>query len=110
MIDELGVGIVYVPGIEEFIEKESDLLDIIELEPQTLWLRPSGDNPPPAYDDFLAWLRSRPQAKIVHGVGTPVGGCRAPSSAESKALAIAVNRLDASSASVHPAFHPVLRG
>jgi hypothetical protein len=35
---ELGVAIVYVPGLEPLLEAEPELMHVIEIEPQTLWV------------------------------------------------------------------------
>lgn len=38
-LPRLGVGITYAPDQEHLILQNQDLLDFIEIEPQTLWIR-----------------------------------------------------------------------
>ncbi len=79
----LGVGMVYFPALEPFFDGHGGLLDVLEVEPQTLWLRstaaldPASDPPEPRsahrLDEraFAALARWR-QAKLLHGVGMPL--------------------------------------
>lgn len=71
-LPELGVGIMYFPGLERVLEAGASNLDVIEVEPQplcrvvdgTLRLRP----------EVTEFLIAQPQAKLVHSVGAPVAG------------------------------------
>ena len=52
-VRDLGVGIVYVPGIEPLLEPGNGLVQVLEIEPQTLWHATPGpadqrDRPPEA--------------------------------------------------------------
>lgn len=66
----LGVGMVYFPALEPFFEYGNELLDVLEIEPQTLWIRSQGIHRlnEPAFSRLERW----PQRKLVHGVGMPV--------------------------------------
>jgi uncharacterized protein (UPF0276 family) len=74
-LPELGVGIVYFSGIESLLETHPGAVDVLEIEPQTTWLerpdRPGEIVVRPEVDEYLAAL---PCHKLVHSVGTPVGG------------------------------------
>ncbi len=72
----LGVGLVYWQALEPLFAAGDQRLQVLELEPQTLWEQ---------RDDGGAWhyhvnagllqrVAALPQAKLMHGVGQPVGG------------------------------------
>ena len=102
----LGVGLVYSPDLEPLINSAADLIDVLEIEPQTLWLQPT-DRP----DDLIvrpevnAHLAALPGRKLVHSIGTPVGGSVAGLEAQLPHLRAAVEQLDAPWASEHLAFN-----
>ena len=102
----LGVGLVYTPDLEPLINSAADLVDVIEIEPQTLWLQPT-DRP----DDLIvrpevnAHLATLPGRKLVHSIGTPVGGSVAGVEAQLPHLRQAITQLDAPWASEHLAFN-----
>jgi hypothetical protein len=41
-LPELGVGLVLLPGLDHLIDPGSKLVDLIEIEPQSLWLQHQG--------------------------------------------------------------------
>lgn len=69
-LPELGVGITYSSELEPILKK--GLIDIIEIEPQTLWLHQSGTYSIPS--DVTEHLKDFPLHKLIHSVGLPVGG------------------------------------
>jgi hypothetical protein len=40
--NDLGIGVVYSPGLEPLLEGGTDLAAVAEVEPQTLWLETPG--------------------------------------------------------------------
>jgi len=74
---DLGVGIIALGSLDQVWSGIEDLVDVVEVEPQTLW--PSrvrgGEQLSP---EPLAWLRSCGRPLLCHGVGFPVGGTTAP--------------------------------
>jgi uncharacterized protein (UPF0276 family) len=74
-VPELGVGMVYFPGLEEVFQADPDVLSVVEIEPQTFWMRtmsgPAPFRPDPGAVEFIRQLR---KPVIFHGVGFPVGG------------------------------------
>ena len=72
---ELGVGITFSSAIETLLDRHADLIDVVEIEPQTTWL----DVPVPSgryrrLDDVASFIRDLPFRKLVHSIGVPVGG------------------------------------
>jgi uncharacterized protein (UPF0276 family) len=75
---KLGIGITFFPEIYDFIKENSDLITVLEIEPQTHWYEvPSknGSNYKVNREDYNR-IKSLPQEKIIHSVDTPVGGMR----------------------------------
>ncbi|MEP6748199.1 MAG: DUF692 family multinuclear iron-containing protein [Bacteroidota bacterium] len=82
-LPEAGVGMIYLPAVESLMESQLHLLDVIELEPQTLWY-----NKDARCDSFnfnieqTKKLQEYPVNKLFHSVGFPVGGTLLPGVAE----------------------------
>lgn len=74
-IPELGIGIVYFPGFAPIIESNADIIDVVEIEPQTFWIKSDS-----ALDSFvfnnreMTYLSSLDVPLTFHGVGYPIGG------------------------------------
>ena len=75
MMRELGVGLVYWPELAPLFDA-AGLVDVLELEPQTIWERHEASTGPSyrVNQEMLNEIADRPQAKLLHGVGQPVGG------------------------------------
>jgi uncharacterized protein (UPF0276 family) len=105
-LPELGVGIVYSPAIEPVLRAPDTPVQVLEIEPQTMWLHLGGLEPafkePAGLLDYLAGLPGR---KLVHSVGAPVGGTRPPGAAQMPRLSQWIGRLDAPWASEHLSFN-----
>jgi uncharacterized protein len=73
---ELGVGLVYWSALDPLFEAGTETLAVLELEPQTLWEKVY--NTSGFYyrtnEALLTRVARLPQAKLLHGVGHPVGG------------------------------------
>jgi uncharacterized protein len=97
---DLGIGIVAVPGLDLMWEGIADLVDVVEVEPQTLWEAeaPTGWR---ACDRAFAWLEQLPKPKICHGVGFPVGGIEPPDPIGVRLAAMSAERLGAAHWSEH---------
>jgi uncharacterized protein (UPF0276 family) len=101
----LGVGVVFAPGLEPLIEGGAPAVDVLEIEPQTLWPGSGGENAfrmPPAVVD---WLRGIRLPKLVHGVGAPVAGAVPAPPGFASAFALAAHEVDAVWASEHLNFN-----
>ena len=105
-LPELGVGIVYSSALEPLFADHPEIADVLEIEPQTTWLerpdRPGEILVRPEVDDHLAGL---PFPKLVHSIGTPVGGSIPGIDAQLPLLRETVRKLEAPWASEHLAFN-----
>jgi uncharacterized protein len=82
-----GVGLIHFAGLEPVVESLSRYIDVIEVEPQTSWFKESLESDSFAIDpQVTSFLQSRPQPKIFHGVGFPIGGTILPQAAHFKTL------------------------
>lgn len=101
---DLGVGVIALGALDQLWDGIEDLVDVVEVEPQTLWETRFGGgkviSPEP-----LAWLRSCGRPLLAHGVGYPVGGMTAPSAEGVLASAASARDLDAAHWSEHLAFN-----
>ena len=105
---DLGVGIVAAPGLDLLWDGISDLVDVIEVEPQTMWTaRPGGwDLTEPAYE----WVAGTGRPTLAHGVAFPVGGCEPPDPAGVALTAVSADRLSAAHWSEHLSFNRAAAG
>jgi len=105
-LPELGVGIVYTADLEPLIESDPSLFDVLEIEPQTVWLerydRPGEIIVRPDVNEHIAALPGR---KLIHSIGTPVGGSVPGTDAQLPHLRQAVEQYNAPWASEHLAFN-----
>ncbi len=105
-LPELGVGVIYTPALQPLLADGADLASVVEVEPQTLWTYTADPAAPYRPDPrVLALLEELPQAKLVHGVGFPVGGSRPPDPRHLPVLAEMIARLGSPWASEHLAFN-----
>lgn len=98
----LGVGMVFAPALRPFLERRPDALDLLEVEPQTLWI---ADDPfAGPFFEFtpgIEMIAALPGAKLVHSVGMPLGGTRAPEPAQMRLIRATAERLGSPWVSEH---------
>jgi uncharacterized protein (UPF0276 family) len=99
----LGIGIGYSSAIEPLLEREPDLIDVLEIEPQTTWIK-TGDRYLPN-EEALRHLERLPGRKLIHSVAAPVGGTVRPEPAQVALLRDAVERFQAPWLSEHLSFN-----
>ncbi|HYN26288.1 MAG TPA: DUF692 family protein [Pyrinomonadaceae bacterium] len=105
-IPVLGIGATYSEAIEPLLERDPELFDVLEIEPQTTWIRTRDQERPFRVEDqVLDHLARLPGRKIIHSVGLPVGGTRAPEAVELNLLKDAVRYFDSPWASDHLSFN-----
>ena len=102
----LGVGLIVTGGVDTLWPDVEDLVDVLEVEPQTLWDGNEGDGRRIARE-ALRWLRSTGRPLLSHGVGYPVGGTSAPDPDGVAAAARSAHEVEASHWSEHLSFNRV---
>ena len=75
---ELGIGIVYFRGFEPFLEKHARSLDVVELEPQTLWYEAGNKEAFGIDSGPNNFLKNLALPLLFHGVGAPIAGTHLP--------------------------------
>lgn len=103
-LPELGVGIVYFPALEPLLDAGKGLIDVIEVEPQPLWLKDSANGQPRLDERAFDRLHGRPHRKLVHGVGIPLAGTTGLDPSQLAAFKESISRLDPPWVSEHLAF------
>ena len=104
---DLGVGLVYWAALDPLMRSASSSISVVELEPQTLWEKIS-DAAGWHYrvnEALLERVVSLPQAKLMHGVGHPVGGTVRDPVEYLPLLRDAADRLDPAWISEHLSFN-----
>lgn len=105
-LPELGVGLIYSPGLEPLLQAHPELVDVLEFEPQTTWIETGSDAEPYCVrDDVLAHLAALPGRKLVHSIGTPVGGSVRANAAQLPLLRETVQAVGSPWASEHLSFN-----
>ena len=102
---DLGVGIIALGSLDQVWSGIEDLVDVVEVEPQTLWPSRAGRGGQQLSPEPLAWLQSCGRPLISHGVGFPVGGTTAPDADGVASSAASMKALGAVHWSEHLAFN-----
>jgi uncharacterized protein len=97
----IGVGITYSSELEPLFKE--GLVDVIEIEPQTLWIKRNGNFSMP--QEVIQHLKNIPLKKLIHSVGLPVGGTFRGSRQEIDLLVSNINDFDSPWASEHLGFN-----
>ncbi|MDR3695522.1 DUF692 family multinuclear iron-containing protein [Mucilaginibacter sp.] len=105
-MNELGIGLVYFQGFENFLASHSSLIDVVEIEPQTFWYDKNDECDAFKYDaDVMSFLGSYDRPKLFHGVGYPIGGTCIPPAQHFNTLRQQVNELKPQWISEHLSFN-----
>ena len=85
---------IYSPALRPFLRARAALIDVLEIEPQTLWLAEDAiEGPYRELGPLIDALAALPMAKLVHSVGMPLGGTRAPSPRQMALIRATADRL-----------------
>jgi len=104
----LGIGATYSSALDPLIDRHPELFDVLEIEPQTTWIKTRDRHRPFQIDNqVLDHLAGLPGRKIIHSVGRPVGGTLAPEPAELDLLRDMVTHLNAPWVSDHLSFNQI---
>src|SRR4030095_9352172 len=102
----LGVGITYSSVIVPLLERRPELFGVVEIEPQTTWIRtPDPARPYIVREEVVEHLLALPGRTLIHRVGAPVGGSVRPDAAQFALLRDAMRRFDAPWISDHLSFN-----
>lgn len=105
-LPELGVGITYMSALERLFADSPELVDVIEIEPQTLWIENNKSGARhSALDNVFESISAMPFHKIVHSVAMPVGGLAHPDPSSLALLARNIEALRSPWASEHLSFN-----
>mgnify|MGYP002654446362 CR=1 FL=1 len=103
---KLGVGMIFSPALRLWLERRFEaatpFLDVLEIEPQTLWFADDALTGP--FHEFAAGIelfQALPGAKLVHSVSLPLGGTRAPDPAQCALIRETAARLNSPWVSEH---------
>jgi len=106
LLPELGVGITYSSAIEPLLEQHPELFDVVEVEPQTTWIKTrDGSEPYRMLDSVLEHIAQLPGHKLVHSIDAPVGGTVRPEQAQLILLERTLRRLNSPWFSEHLSFN-----
>lgn len=106
LLPELGVGIIYSSALDDLIRRRPDLVQVVEIEPQTVWMESGrAEEPYLLKPEVSEELQSLPARKLIHSVGTPVGGSVRANAAQIPLLRQMVESLGAPWASEHLSFN-----
>jgi uncharacterized protein (UPF0276 family) len=93
---------VFSTALRPFLQRRPDALDLLEIEPQTLWLADDAFGGPFfEYSPGIDFFAGLPGHKLVHSVGMPLGGTRRPDPAQMALLRSTAERLDSPWVSEH---------
>lgn len=105
-LPELGVGLIYSSALESLLIENPELIDVLEIEPQTTWVQTHDrERPFHVREEAEEHLARLPGRKLVHSVGTDRGrqgasACRPnPFAAPNRALL--KSKADASRSRLH---------
>jgi uncharacterized protein (UPF0276 family) len=106
-LPELGVGLNWFPGLEPVLKANEELIDVLEVEPQSFWRRERGASNLVLDRTALEGLRRRRKPKLVHSVACPIGGTLAGPGVELEQVAAIARELASPWVSEHLSFNRV---
>jgi uncharacterized protein (UPF0276 family) len=102
-LSPLGVGLTYWPTLLPVFSRRADLIDVVEVSPETLWLEDGRGGY--ACDQLeMGRLADYPAPKVIHGVGNPVGGSAPADPVRLELLSAMVESFGSDLASEHLSF------
>lgn len=85
---KLGVGMIYATALESFLMRSPGMLDVLEFEPQTMWIAKDALNGPfEAFQLAVDLFKQHKCKRLLHSVGVPLAGSRLPSPLQMELLA-----------------------
>jgi uncharacterized protein (UPF0276 family) len=97
------LGMTYSPGLESLIQSGGDLLDVIEVEPQTFWKKSKNNI---TFDSSsMSFINSLNKKVFIHSIGFPIGGTVMPCNASLALLSELVSQWNPPWVSEHLSFN-----
>jgi uncharacterized protein len=106
-LPELGVGLNWFSELAPVLKANKDLVDVLEVEPQSLWRRDKDSDSAVLDPAAVEALRQYQVPTLVHSVALPVGGTLAPTEVESAHLSTTSQKLSSPWVSEHLSFNRV---
>lgn len=106
-LPELGVGLTWLAGLESAIQTNAALVNVLEIDPQTMLKRDPARNAFVLDEAAVDTLQRQPFAKLVHSLGCPVGGTLPPAKQDVQVLRSIAASLKSPWVSEHLNFHRV---
>ena len=103
-----GVGLTYCRPLAPFLAARADLIDVVEVSPETLFL-PDGHGAYLSDETEFVRLMEFPAPKVIHGIGNPIGGSAPLDLPRLDLLASVVRRFSTDLVSEHLSFARVMR-
>jgi uncharacterized protein (UPF0276 family) len=106
-LPELGVGLNWFPELDAILKENKQLVDVLEVEPQSLWRRDSDTDGLVLDHVALDALRQIQKPMLAHSVALPVGGTHLAPEDELSNLSATVRELSSPWVSEHLSFNRV---
>jgi uncharacterized protein len=118
MLPEAGIGLTYNFGMQSFLKECLDHIDVLEVEPQSIWFRKNdggaieASNCPQLVMNEAEFERISQYncRKLLHGIGYPVGGSIPPGDEQIPLLQRMIKNWDVRWMSEHLSFNKVIAG
>ena len=107
-LPELGVGLNWFPELDPVLKANKELVDVLEVEPQSLWRREKDADGLVLDQASLAALHRHQLPLLAHSVALPVGGTLAPPKDEAVRLSAVSGKLSSPWVSEHLSFNRIV--
>ena len=102
----MGIGVTYTSALDELILENPDIFEVLEIEPQTIWMETRKEQQPfRVLNNVLEKIAKLPGKKLVHSIGAPVGGTVLPDARQFSLLRETIELLKSPYASEHLSFN-----
>jgi len=107
-LPELGVGLNWFPDLDPVLKENNELLDVLEVEPQSLWRRASDTDGLVLDQVSLEALRQLRKPILAHSVALPIGGVHLAPSKGLSNLSTTAQALSSPWVSEHLSFNRIV--
>jgi uncharacterized protein (UPF0276 family) len=111
-LNDLGVGVSYSPQIESILRSNASIVNVLEIEPQTIWDCDKTNNLDTYSLDTHLFnrIKSYTYSFILHSVATPIGGTIQPEKQQLEIIKYMAENLQVSWISEHLSFNQFKKG